>query len=409
MRSLFFSVPIALVAVSTVAHAQTITGSVNGTVTDSSGAVIPNAKITVTNVQTNVSSTTVSSSAGVYSIRFLQVGQYKVTVDAPGFASRTLGPFTLESGQDAKFDAKMGLEGANTSVDVNEALVPLMNTESAELGTTLDTHAINNIPLQGRNFSSLTIFVPGAVATNPTGFTGANALERNTGGSGQISINGNRQQANNYLLDGIEINETINNTIAYNPSPDALDQVRVVSANAQAEYGNVNGGDVIALLKSGTNNFHGNAFYYVTDDSFNANAWANGLVSPATVKNSLTSNIFGASIGGPILKDKLFFFGDYSGNRYHTGGAATSSVATAKMRAGDFSELLDTNLTNGKTVQLYDPFTAGSPAYANNRLPATAINPVARYLYAHPELYPLPNVAATAGTVVSNNYRGVTK
>ena len=248
MKRILFVAPVALAAVSCL-HAQTITGSVNGTVTDASGAVVPNAKITITNVQTNVVSTTTSSSAGVYNQRFLQVGQYKVTVEATGFAARTLGPFALEAGQDAKFDAKLGVEGSNTSVDVSESLVPLLNTESAELGTTLDTAAIDSIPLQGRNFSTLTLFVPGAVATNPTGFTGPNALERNTGGSGQVSVNGNRQQSNNYLLDGIEINETINNTIAYNPSPDALDQVRVVSANAQAEYGNVNGGDIISAAE----------------------------------------------------------------------------------------------------------------------------------------------------------------
>lgn len=408
-KHIYFAGSLAISMAATLAHGQTITGSVNGTVTDASGAALPGAKVTATNVQTNVSQSTDTSSSGVYTIRFLQVGQYKVTVESNGFAPQTLGPFALEAGQDAKFDAKLGVAGSTQTVDVTSVLVPLLNTESAELATTLDTHAIDNIPLQGRNFSSLTLFVPGAVATNPTGFTGANALERNTGGSGQVSINGNRQQANNYLLDGIEINETINNTVAYNPSPDALDQVRVISANAQAEYGNVNGGDIIALLKSGTNALHGSAFYYFTDESFNANTWPAGLVNPVTPKNSLSSNIFGATIGGPIIKDKLFFFGDYSGNRYHTGGIASSSVATEKMRRGDFSELLDSNLTGGKPVQLYDPFTAGAPAYANNQLPTASLNPVATYLFAHQDLYPLPNQTAVAGTVVTNNYRGVTK
>ncbi|MGI4757045.1 MAG: carboxypeptidase regulatory-like domain-containing protein [Janthinobacterium lividum] len=391
-----------------LAHSQTITGSINGTVTDGSGAALPRAKVTATNVETNASQSTESSGTGVYNLRFLQIGQYKVTIEAEGFAPQTLGPFALESGQDAKFDAKLGVAGSAQTVDVTAALVPLLNTESAELGTTLDTHAIDNVPLQGRNFSTLTIFTAGAVATNPTGFSGANAIERNTGGSGQISVNGNRQQANNYLLDGIEINETINNTIGYNPSPDALDQVRVISANAQAEYGNVNGGDVIALLKSGTNQFHGNAFYYVNDDSFNANSWANNLNGVA--KNSSTSNIFGGSIGGPVWKDKLFFFTDYSGNRYHLGGPATASVATLKMRSGDFSELLDPTLnTANSRIQLYNSLAPGSPAYANNILPATAISPVARYLFSHPELYPLPNKAAVAGTILQGNYIGATK
>ncbi|SEB38957.1 TonB-dependent receptor [Terriglobus roseus] len=397
-----------LVCTGPSALSQTITGSINGTVTDASGAVLPGAKVIATNVQTNVSSTTESTSSGVYNLRFLQVGQYKVTIQANGFAPQTLGPFALEAGQDAKFDAKLGAEGGTQTVNVTEALVPLLNTESAELGSTLDSHAIDNIPLQGRNFSSLTIFTPGAVATDPTSFTGTNAIERSTGGGGQVSVNGNRQQSNNFLLDGIEINETINNSIGFNPSPDALDQVRTVSANAQAEYGNVNGGDVIALTKSGTNQFHGSGFYYVNDDSFNANTWSNNHNTTPTPKSSATSNIFGGTFGGPILKDKLFFFADYSGNRYHTGGTSAVNVATAKMRAGDFSELLDPTLVN-KTIQLYNTQVAGSPAYVNNRLPVTALNPVARYLFAHPELYPLPNQAAQPGTLTNGNYRGVTK
>ncbi|SDF92139.1 TonB-dependent Receptor Plug Domain [Terriglobus roseus] len=400
MKSLFRMLPVALVAVSTCSYAQTITGSVNGTVTDPSGAVLPNAKVTVTNVQTNVSSTTQSTSGGVYNIHFLQVGQYKVVIEAKGFAPQTLGPFSLEAGQDAKFDAKLSAEGANQTVEVQASLVPLLNTESGELGMTLDTHAINSIPLQGRNFASLTIFTPGAVATDPTVFTGQNAIERSKDGGAQVSVNGNRQQANNYLLDGIEINETINNTIGYNPSPDALDQVRTVSSNAQAEYGNVNGGDVIALLKSGTNKFHGSAFYYVTDDSFNANTWANGLSATPVPKTSETSNIFGGTIGGPVLKDKLFFFADYSGNRYHKGGYQDVNVATQRMRQGDFGEV---------PYQLYDAQAAGKPAFVNNQLPTTALNPVARYLFAHPELYPLPNQAAQAGTITTGNFRGVTK
>ena len=202
---------------------------------------------------------------------------------------------------------------------------------------------------------------------------------------------------------GIEINETINNTIGYNPSPDALDQVRVISANAQAEYGNVTGGDVIALTKSGTNRFHGYGFYYVTDNIWNANTWANNLNHVA--KNSLTSNIFGGGIGGPIIKDKLFFFGDYSGNRYHLGGPQVASVATARMRAGDFGELFGL----AKPIQLYNSLAAGAPAYANNQLPATAVSPAARYLFAHPELYPLPNQAPIRGTAIQGNYLGTNK
>lgn len=128
-------------------------------------------------------------------------------------------------------------------MSVSETLAPLLNTENAELGVTLDVTAIESIPLQDRNLASLALFTPGAISTNPASFTGANAVERDNIGGASLSVNGNRAQTNNSLLDGIEINETVNNTVAYNPSPEALSQVRVVSANAQAECGNVNGGD----------------------------------------------------------------------------------------------------------------------------------------------------------------------
>lgn len=395
------------------AIAQTITGTINGTVTDPSGAVIPGATVTATNVATNISSKTTTDHDGIYSIRFLTVGQYKVTVSEPGFAPASLGPFALEAGQYAKFDAKLSLESAASNVTVNEALMPLLNTENAELGTTLDTNAIENIPLQGRNFSELALYTPGAISTNPQSFTGADAIVRDNIGGSVTSVNGNRAQTNNYLLDGIEINETVANTIGYNPSPEALSQVRIVSANAQAEYGNVNGGDVIALLKNGTNKFHGSAFYFVNDDTLNANTWAAGRSGVA--KASMTSNIFGGTIGGPIVRDKLFFFADYSGNRYHTGGEGTAAVATVKMRQGDFSELLDPSImcapgatcTKNKLIQLYDSQNGYAPFAGNKNVPIT--NPAAQYLYAHPELYPLPNHAPNAGSPTGGNYHGPTK
>ncbi len=253
--------------------AQTITANVNGTVTDSTGAIIPGAKVTATNVDTNVQTNTTTNNDGIYNIRFLQVGRYNVTVDAQGFAQRTFGPFTLEANQDAKIDASMSVAGGTTQVAVQAEVAPLLNTENGMLATTLDTTAIDNIPLVGRNFAELVLYVPGAVVTSPSGFSGNSAIGV---GATQASVNGNREQSNNYLLDGIEIDETLNNGVGYDPSPDALGQVQIVSANAQAEYGNVNGGDVVALTKSGTNQFHGSGFYYLSNYHLDANTWAAG-------------------------------------------------------------------------------------------------------------------------------------
>lgn len=422
-RNILLAGPVAIALAATMAHSQTITAGVNGTVTDASGAVVPNAKVTATNVATNVSSSTVTTRDGIYVLRNLQVGQYKVTVEAPGFSNQILGPFTLETGQEAKIDSKLGVAGSTTAVDVTSDVAPLLNTENATQGATLDTNAIAAAPLVGRNYTGLTLFVPGAVTASPAAFTvssagnAANAVERNGNGT-LASQNGNRQEANNFQLEGIEINETINNQLGYNVGVEAIGQVRVISANANAEFGNVGGGDVITLLKSGTNAFHGSGFFFLSNYQMDANTYdRKHFSSPSQflATTPYTYSLFGGTFGGPIIKDKLFFFGDYEGRRYHSAGTGLASVATAKMRMGDFSELLDPGIVgykaDGKTVNatyLYNTQAAGQPLYVNNQLGAPT-NPVAQYLYAHPQYYPLPNHAATINTATQNNYQAPNK
>src|SRR5205807_6372788 len=232
-------------------QAQTITGDVNGTVTDPTGAVVANANVVATNVDTGVATSTTSNSDGIYSIRFLQIGNYRVTVEAQGFARSTYGPFVLETGQNAKIDVKLQLVSQVQNVAVISEVAPLLNTENPTLATTLDTRAIENAPLVGRNIIALTMFLPGAISTNPNGFVNQAAVSGPISSSGSqssnitVSVNGNRQQANNYLLDGMDINENLNNIAGYSPSVDAIGQVRVISANAPAEYGNVLGGDIL--------------------------------------------------------------------------------------------------------------------------------------------------------------------
>jgi len=398
--------------------AQTITGGVNGIVSDPTGAVVPNAKVTATNVDTGVLTETTTNNDGVYNIRFLQIGSYRVSVSSAGFGTSTYGPFTIETGQNLKIDAKLALENQQQKVSVEAEIAPLINTESPVLPTTLDTRAIENIPLVSRNLVALTMFLPGAVSTNPNGFVNQAGVSGPISANQSVSVNGNRQQANQYLLDGMNINQTLDDIPGYNPSVDAVGQVQVISANAPAEYGNVLGGDIIYSTKSGTNRFHGSAFYYLGDDSLNANTWGNKHTSTITPKTSFTRNIFGGTIGGPIFKDKLFFFGDYQGGRYHSGGAGNVTVLSLKQRQGDFSELLDPALMCSSTggvcaskaslIQLYDASTPGAPAFPNNKVSIN--NPAFQYLLQHPELYPLPNQAAEkSNTPARNNYRGPQK
>jgi hypothetical protein len=399
-------------------HAQTITGSVTGTVTDPQKAVIVNAKITITNTETGISNSTVTNGAGVYDLRFLQIGEYKLKIEAAGFRAQSFGPFPLEADQLATINATLNVQSGKEQVEVNAGLTPLLDTENATLGTTLDTTAIANVPLNSRNFQALTLFIPGAVQTNPAGMLGTNAIERSNSQSGQASINANRTQQNNYLLDGIEINETINNYVGYNPSPDSLAEVKVVATNAEAEYGNVAGGDVLAILKSGTSQYHGSAFTYLENYQMDANTWANKDSKTITPKQSYTQDIFGGTVGGPVphLK-RIFFFADYEAARYHKGSVTTASVATSKMRSGDFSELLNPAImcssnggvcaSNSSLIQLYDP-SNGYAAYSGN-LNVPINNPVAKYLFAHPALYPLPNNSPSPNSPVTNNYVGPSK
>ena len=379
---------------------QTVTGSITGLVTDPSGAVVVGAQVTAENAATGVKTTTQTNATGVYTIRFLPIGEYTLTVDAKGFTVDRVAAFPLEIGQTAKIDVSLKIS-VSTTTEVWETVHPILDTTDATLGNTLSTTEIENIPLNGRNFSSLTLYEPGAIDTDPTGMSGNNAIERNTFNNGQVAINGNRQQENNYTIEGADNNEPQNNLIGYNPAPDAIAEVRVISANANATYGNANGGAVVTVLKSGTNRYHGSLYDLLQNEKLDANTWGNDHTNPITPKNSYTQDIFGGTVGGPIVKNKLFFFGDYEGVRRHTGGKASASLLTPAMLSGDFSALLNPNLPGGP-IQLYDTQNNFAP-YVTNQVPV--VNPVAQYLAAHPKLYPAPNAAPSDG-LIQNNYQG---
>ena len=378
--------------------AQTVTGSITGQVTDPSGAVVAGAKVTAENTETGVKTPSATNGSGVYTIRFLPIGTYTVTIEAKGFVPQRVAPFGLEIGQTAKINVTVEI-GSSTTVTVREDFHPILDTTDATLGVTLSANEIANVPLNGRNFSSLTLFQPGAVDTDPAGTSGNNGIERDTFNNDIPSINGNRAQANNYSVEGADNNEPQNNLIGYNPAPDAIEEIRVVSGNANASYGNANGGAVVVILKSGTNHFHGSAYDLLQNQRLNANDWANGNSNPVIPKNSYTQTIFGATFGGPIVKNKLFFFVDYEGARKHKGGKASAGVLTPAMLQGDFSALLS------QGIQLYDTQNNFAP-YLNNQV--SVVNPVAKYLAAHPELYPAPN-ATPIDNLIQGNFIGVQK
>ena len=379
----------------TSALAQTVTGTITGQVTDPSGAVVVGGNVTAANTATAVTTAAKTNGSGAYTLRFLPIGTYTVTIEATGFTTEKFPAFTLDINQTVKLDAKLAI-GSSTTVVVQDTYHPILNTSDATLGNTLSADEIENIPLNGRNFSSLTLFQPGAIDTNPTGMTGNNAIERNTYNDGQVAINGNRAQENNYSIEGAENNEPQNNLIGYNPAPDAIAEVRVVEANANATYGNANGGAIITILKSGTNKYHGSAYDLLEFEKLDANSWGNNHNYPITPKNAYTQQIFGATFGGPVVRNKLFFFVDYEGVRRHKGGFGSTSLLTPQMLKGDFSAL------NATGLHLYDTQNNFAP-FLNNQVPV--VNPVAQFLAAHPSIYPAPNSAPQDG-LLQSNYQG---
>ena len=390
--------------------AQNVTGTISGTVSDPSGAVIAGAHVTAENTGTGVKAESTTNGSGDYALRFLPIGTYSVKIEAPGFNAQTIAPFALEVNQTAKFNTSLMVGSSSASIEVKNEIAPILDTTDATLATTFTANQLANLPLNGGNFAQVAMFSAGAVA-NPNGFSGANAIERDTGFGATVAVGGNRNQENDYTLEGADNNEPQQNLIAYNPAVEALAEVRTVSANAGVTYGNSNGGSIVSIFKSGTNQFHGSAFFYLENYNLDANSWHNKDQTPIVAKNPYTQTKFGGTLGGPILRNKkLFFFGDYEGNRYNSGGLAISSVLPATWRAGDFSSLLSPPIgANGQPeytpIQLYD--TQNNFArYANNQVPV--VNPVAKFLFAHPELYPLPNATPTDGKM-QNNYQSPQK
>jgi len=393
------------------AFAQTITGSIRGVIVDQSGAAVEGAVVSVRNVGTNVVIRVTTDRGGAYNFQSLPIGAYQVSATKPGFNVVTNRPFSLEIDQIAKIDLQLHVGEVTASVEVDANAGALLQTEDSTLGTTLTANTLENMPLNAQNFSYATLFVPGAVAPSSKTMGGQDGTERNTSSADQPSFNGNRQQTNNYILDGADINENMNNLIGYNPAPEALQQIRVITGNANAEYGNVNGGEVIMVTKGGTNKFHGSLYSFYENQDLSANSWANNNTTIPTPKNNYHQNQFGATFGGPILRDKLFFFADYEGFRNSTAGLGTASVPTARMRTGDFSEFLGVNSTVTTHIQLYDTHNGLTPAtpYVNNQIPI--VNPIAKFLFAHPEIYPLPTPGLgtnTAASPDSSNYRSNT-
>jgi hypothetical protein len=377
---------VAMFFLAAFAYAQLDRGSITGVVTDPSGAVISAAQVSITDTATDVTIHLTTASDGGYTARSLNPGPYRVTAEQAGFRK------TIQSGV---------VVGVNQVVSVNLALQvgsqgetvqvstepPLIATETSSLGTIETAQRITELPLNGRNFIQLAYLGPGATLGSAN--TGANRGTTDNARPGiAIAVNGLEAFDNNFLLDGVDNNEWGQGTLVIQPSPDAIQEFRVEENSMKAQFGR-GGAAINVLLHSGTNNFHGSAYEFLRNTVFDAENYF------ATGRPAFHLNQYGGSFGGPIHKDRTFFFADYQGQRENEGESFISTVPTAAEHMGDFSALQAT---------LYDPYTT-SPTTASRQLlnptnpyviPANRINQVGQNLV---NVLPLPNLPGLV-----NNY-----
>lgn len=416
-----------------LAFGQRDLGTISGTVTDPSGSAIANAKVTATNDATGVASSSVTTDAGVYTIPAVQPGTYTIVIEAAGFQRAQQKGILVNPGETATVNLPMQVGSASQTIEVTAA-APLLQTETQSVGQTLSSQQVSELPLGGqRTFTFLARLTPGVLPPE-NGARGALG--------GDFSANGVRSTGeNNFLLNGVDNNvnviDFLNQTsFVIGPSVDAIGDMQVTTNGATAEYGRAAGGIVDITIKSGTNEVHGTLFEIFQNTVLDANRWENNLAG--TARNPFKQNQFGGTLGGPLIKNKLFMFGDYQGTRIATAGGSIQNlgyggfytIPTEAMRNGDFSSLLGhaVGTQNGATVlqnELFDPAstsclsgcssgltpaTGATPIYSRtpyvgNRIPVTQMDPVA---YKLAQMYPATNQPLVNGNYPQNDFYTVT-
>ena len=386
-----FAAMVGCLAVS--AWGQQVTAAFTGKVTDPSGAAVVGAKVSAIDADRGTPWTTTTNGEGVFNIPRVPIGTYNVKVEKDGFQTATQSHLAMEMNQVARLDFQLQVGSLSQSVEVVSA-EPLLQTQGTELGQTIDARTNEDLPLATRNYVQLTLLAPGSIHPDPSSFKNG----QTTMNSGRPNVNGNREQANNFMLDGLDNNQVSENDVGYAPSVDAIQEFNEITNNAPAEFGNFMGAIISTTTKSGTNQFHGSAFEFFRNNVLNANDWSNNF--NGAPRAAIRWNNFGGTLGGPIKKDKLFFFIDYQGSRDDTPTSIqTTSLFTAAERQGNFSQLLSL----GSPIQLYNPFSVNSAGnrapFAGNIIPASLFSPAAAKILTS-QYYPAP---INSGLV--NNYQ----
>jgi Carboxypeptidase regulatory-like domain/TonB dependent receptor-like, beta-barrel len=374
---------------------QEVSAGITGRVTDPSGGAIVGATVTAKDLDRGTPWTTKTNEDGIYAFPRIPVGRYELKVENAGFKTYSAPELVLEVNQRARVDARMEVGGVTETVTVSGDAAQLQ-TDTTQVGNVISANTIVNTPLISRNPISLTLLAPGVTTPNPSGFN--NGVR--TSGGGRPYVNGNREEGNNFLLDGVDNNQTSDNLSSYQPNLDAIQEFKMITNNASAEFGNFQGGIINVVVKSGTNQFHGNVFEYFRNDKLNANNWARNWTVGQNFRSPIRWNQFGGTFGGPVKKDKLFFFADYQGLRRATPPSiGATTLFPAAWRNGDFSNLLDPKYsTVAGGIQLYNPFsvdktTGARQPFVNNQIPTSLFSPVVQKLFANQALYPLPTTS----------------
>src|SRR5882724_3260961 len=378
---------------------QTTTGSIVGTVSDPTGAVISAANITVTNINTGIAVKTTSDSTGNYVVTPLSVGRYSVTVEAAGFKKSVRTDITVNVQDRVRVDVALEVGAVTDTVEVT-ASAPLLQTDTSYLGQVVESQRIVDLPLNGRYFTRLAVLTAGTAPT-PNG-----ARDEKTGG---FSANGVRPYQNNFLLDGVDNNSLSEDLVSkqsfvIGPPPDAIAEFKVQTSSMSAEFGRSGGAVLNVTIKSGTNQLHGTMYEFLRNSALDAK---NFFDDPSNPIPAFKLNQFGFSVGGPVLipkiyngKNRTFFFFDYQGTRIRTGQTFLATVPPLAWRSGDFSGF----------NTIYDPSTTATDAsgnstrvpFAGNKIPQSKWDPIAAKLLA---LFPSPNVPGSISSFgVSNNF-----
>lgn len=359
--------------------AQLTTADILGTVSDATGAVIPNASITLVNLGTNETRTAQSNATGDYSFTLLPVGHYSITVKANGFQASVTKDLAVEAGDRARSDVHLQLGSESTIVEVT-ASTPLLQADSATVSSSVTAMAVQDLPLNGRNFVQLVQLVPGANEGPGNGLSsGGRPDDRRTNAAG-ISVNGQDDTLNNWVVDGVDDNERIIGTIGVKPNVEGIQEITVQTNSYAPEAGRTAGGVINIVTRSGTNDFHGSAYEFFRNDIFDAR----NVFQTTGAKPELRQNQFGGSVGGPIFKNKTFFFFDYEGLRVVSGVTDISTVPT-------IAEYDDINSIGG-----------GSPQALQSTANGTAGLPVDPIALNYLKLFPAPNTGGVGQ--LANNY-----